>query len=638
MAVFLSPVFGVAGQVFDNNGNPLSGGKIYTYTAGTTTPAATYTSAAGSTLHTNPIVLDSAGRVPSGEIWLTDGIVYKFVVEDANNVLIGTYDNITGINSNFVAFSNEQEIQTATAGQTVFNLTTMQYQPSTNSLSVFVDGVNQYGPGAQYAYVETDTDTVTFVSGLHVGASVKFTTSQLNSSGAGDASQISYTAPFVGSVTTNVEDKLAQTVSVKDFGAVGDSVADDTAAIQAAYASGAGAVYFPTGTYNLDAAIAVPVGVLTYGDGYQKSKIRCRNDLANRVFFTLDSNTEIRDVMIFGATTAVGTGVLFSNGTYTFGGHGKLNKCFFSNFNKGVDINSWFDLTINQTQFRTCTIGINATPPTNGGDNGYINCLYVQDCYFLGNTSYDCYLDPAIRISEVNFTNVIFDPTPATAKVYINQANPCAFINCYFEGGPTVPAISSASSTYRLSNCYLNGTEGIFANNTQQIITIENCRIGSTTDVVNAGNALHFLRVIGTTLPATGNTLPSGNTKYFVNSVINGVSYGVLTTTLQVGSGNTCSAIFGFQKTITSTTINANTTAALVSDELVSGIMVGFKVGTATISNKYYPGLILTVTPATTGNTAYFSVLATNTTGSPITVSAATLNVIIHAMSTFTTI
>lgn len=66
--------------------------------------------------------------------------------------------------------------------------------------------------------------------------------------------------------------------------------------------------------------------------------------------------------------------------------------------------------------------------------------------------------------------------------------------------------------------------------------------------------------------------------------------------------------------------------------------MVGFKVGTATISNKYYPGLILTVTPATTGNTAYFSVLATNTTGSPITVSAATLNVIIHAMSTFTTI
>jgi hypothetical protein len=248
MAVNLSPVFGVAGQLFDNNGNPLAGGKIFTYAAGTTTPVATFTSASGSIAHSNPIVLDGAGRVPSGEIWLTDGITYKFVVEDSTSALIGTFDNLSGINSNFVAFTNQQEIQTATAGQTVFNLTTVTYQPSTNSLSVFVDGVNQYGPGAQYAYVETDQDTVTFVSGLHVGASVKFTTSQLNSSGAGDASQISYTAPYPLSVTTNVEVKLAQIVSVKDFGAIGDGVADDTAAIQDAL-DAHNVIYVPNGTY-----------------------------------------------------------------------------------------------------------------------------------------------------------------------------------------------------------------------------------------------------------------------------------------------------------------------------------------------------------------------------------------------------
>jgi hypothetical protein len=147
--------------------------------AGTTTPAAAYTSSNGSTAWTNPIVLDAAGRVPgSGEIWITDGLLYKFLLKDANDVLIATYDNISGINSNFIAFVNQQEIVTATAGQTVFNLG-ISYQPGTNSLSVFVDGVNQYGPGAQYAYLETDADTVTFVSGLHVGAEVKFTTSQL---------------------------------------------------------------------------------------------------------------------------------------------------------------------------------------------------------------------------------------------------------------------------------------------------------------------------------------------------------------------------------------------------------------------------------------------------------------------------
>lgn len=264
MAVNLSPVFGVAGQLFDNNGNPLAGGKIYTYSAGTTTPTATYTSSLGNIAHTNPIVLDGAGRVPSGEIWLTDGIQYKFVVEDAANNLIGTYDNLSGINSNFVAFTNRQEIQTATAGQTVFNLATIQYQPGTNSLSVFVDGVNQYGPGAQYAYVETDSDTVTFVSGLHIGASVKFTTSQLNSSGGIDACQVSYDPQFANSVVTTVCDKLEQIVSVKDFGAVGDGVVNDAAAFTAAgSADSVIEVNVPAGTYLLNSS-PTPTGNVTW--------------------------------------------------------------------------------------------------------------------------------------------------------------------------------------------------------------------------------------------------------------------------------------------------------------------------------------------------------------------------------------
>jgi len=98
MAVFLSPVGGAGAQFFDNNGNPLSGGKLFTYAAGTTTNQATYTSSSGSTAHTNPIILDSAGRVPGGEIWLTGDLSYKFVLQTSTNVLIATYDNIQGIN------------------------------------------------------------------------------------------------------------------------------------------------------------------------------------------------------------------------------------------------------------------------------------------------------------------------------------------------------------------------------------------------------------------------------------------------------------------------------------------------------------------------------------------------------------
>jgi hypothetical protein len=93
MSVSLSPYAGAGAQFFDNNGNPLAGGLIYTYSAGTTTPIATYTSSSGGTANANPIVLDSAGRTPE-QIWLTEGNSYKFVLETSLGVTIKTDDNI----------------------------------------------------------------------------------------------------------------------------------------------------------------------------------------------------------------------------------------------------------------------------------------------------------------------------------------------------------------------------------------------------------------------------------------------------------------------------------------------------------------------------------------------------------------
>ena len=96
MAVTLSPLGGAAGQFFSNAGVPLAGGKIYTYAAGTTTNKATYTTSSGATAHTNPIILDSNGRIPGGEIWLLSTDSYKFVIKDSTDVLLGTYDNLAG--------------------------------------------------------------------------------------------------------------------------------------------------------------------------------------------------------------------------------------------------------------------------------------------------------------------------------------------------------------------------------------------------------------------------------------------------------------------------------------------------------------------------------------------------------------
>ena len=95
MTVNLSLLGGAGWQFLDNNGSPLSGGLLYTYQAGTALAANTYTSASGVTPNSNPVVLNAAGRV-QGEIWLTQGQAYKFVLKTSTGVTLGTYDNVPG--------------------------------------------------------------------------------------------------------------------------------------------------------------------------------------------------------------------------------------------------------------------------------------------------------------------------------------------------------------------------------------------------------------------------------------------------------------------------------------------------------------------------------------------------------------
>ena len=170
-AVNLSPVGGAAAQFFTNTGNVLTGGKLYTYLSGTTTPTATYTTSAGNVARTNPVVLDAAGRVPgSGEIWLALGVNYKFLLTDSNDVLIGTYDNIPS-------------------------------QATT------------------------------------------------------DASLVTYTAAGAGAVTTTVQAKLREWLTVSDFGANNQTAID--AVFVAAQAQGK-SVIFTSGEYTMSVGVSIP--------------------------------------------------------------------------------------------------------------------------------------------------------------------------------------------------------------------------------------------------------------------------------------------------------------------------------------------------------------------------------------------
>lgn len=136
-AVTLSIFAGVGAQFFDNNGVPLAGGKLFSYEAGTTTPLTTYTSSTGATAHANPIILDAAGRVPGGEVWLRFDKKYKFIEQTSDNVLIASYDNIGG------SYNSDAQVVnfTGNGSQTVFTLPAAPV--SINATQIYINGVYQ---------------------------------------------------------------------------------------------------------------------------------------------------------------------------------------------------------------------------------------------------------------------------------------------------------------------------------------------------------------------------------------------------------------------------------------------------------------------------------------------------------------
>jgi len=137
-----------------------------------------------------------------------------------------------------------------------------------NSTQVYIDGV----------YQQKDTYTT-------VGAVLTFSEAPPTSAGievmiissfevsTAEAQNVTYTQGGTGSVSRTVENKLQESVSVKDFGAVGDGVTDDTTAIQAALDSGEKNILLPTGTYKTTSVLNRPSQVRFYGDGCFTSQI-----------------------------------------------------------------------------------------------------------------------------------------------------------------------------------------------------------------------------------------------------------------------------------------------------------------------------------------------------------------------------
>jgi len=222
-------------QAFDSDGNPLVGGKLYTYGAGGSTPLATYTDSTGASANSNPIILDANGEA---NVWLSNA-AYKFTLKDANDVLQWTVDNIIGVGfvqANIVYWGATSS-GSANAQTIITNPQFTTYQ--TPLIISFISGFNNTGPttinanslGAVNILKESTSGPVPLTGGEIIegniyqlsfdGTDFQILNSPSNFPGA-ETTVASATTTSISNHNTNAI-AISGTTTITSFGTSGDS-------------------------------------------------------------------------------------------------------------------------------------------------------------------------------------------------------------------------------------------------------------------------------------------------------------------------------------------------------------------------------------------------------------------------------
>jgi len=282
-----------------------------------------------------------------------------------------------------------------------------------------------------------------------------------------------YVPAGTGAVATTVQTKLRESVSVKDFGAVGDGVTDDTAAIQAALTASS-VVYMPKGTYLIGSAINMPSQTRLYGDGIDRTTVRAtaagaritnavaRHDNIRLEDFTLDGNNV--------GTVGIDLGVDGSVGTLAASSSDLLLRVKVAQFTTS-------GLICNYLQYFTvsgCIIS-----GTTGGYGAYINeCGHTaientlftsnQTALFIGGDNYATNAGGFSSSSNIAVNSCYFyGPYSVSAQGYVVLSNAynIDFTDCTFEH-----EISHSQSLVRIGrNGSVNVTGNIYFNECQWI-------------------------------------------------------------------------------------------------------------------------------------------------------------------------
>jgi len=395
MSASLSPLPKL--QFFDANGNPLVGGRLYTFAAGTTTPLDTYTDNTGTIAASNPIVLNGRGEC---EVWLGSA-PYKFRLETSAGVEVWTVDNVTQANAD-----------------------QLQYTPAATSL---LNGVVTTVSGAlnELSHQSTGSTRVGFLQ-AGTGAQVRTAQSKLRD----------VVSAFDFMTSAQIADVQARTALV-----------DVTAAIQAAFNSlgNGGEVFFPAGVYRISSMVTMPIGSTLSGSGMTREGSGGVTQGGTVIYqsgaaFALKANRlcNIRDVSVWGrlglglsGSVAIG-GIFWENAG--FGTMTNVAVEYFPALNAvAIKVHECYRLQFNYVHIYSVYHGLQTSGNVTTFQWNKGNVSRTNDFNVGTGRALDFSGGPSPNNTEIEFNGVYFESCFGANPIYADQTTRIKFDFCGFE-------------------------------------------------------------------------------------------------------------------------------------------------------------------------------------------------------------
>lgn len=433
-------------------------------------------------------------------------------------------------------------------------------------------------------------------------------------------------------------------VNVLDYGADPTGVASSQNAFVTALATGK-SVYIPTGTYLVDGGLVLPDSSAMFGDGPSHSKIQCDTSSFSGVCLTVGGRSQIRDFSVGAineSSPLTATGVYFASpdGQYSFTGHSVATRVTVTKFDVGFKVNNFFDLEFHGCEADYNNRGWALLPQYSASfDSGYYTTITLFKCYSAFNNLEGFYALSTVNGRALHFIDSVFefncvDNATAAAEIVVARCFDVQFSSCYTESSPSTTKpwlVLNDISSAVIINHWAQSTHGVDIGEYTGQLTLINSTVQNLKGA-SSGALGQNIYAIGSSIATT--TIASTVTQRYISTAVNGLYQKDLCIANQlklvddVSNTSSLNAFWLYSKTVTAT-IAANTTSTLILNYYIPNILIGDVVATASITNLYVPGLILTVAPSDVGNKNYISVFATNTTGAPITITNAELKIAI---------